>query len=508
MRAQLGAPVDANVAVQISVQDTGIGIAPEAQQRIFEHFSQADGTTTRRFGGTGLGLAICKRLVAAMGGSIAVESAPGQGSRFIVRMSLPQAHCREQATAESTSLAGVRVLVVDDNAANRQILGRQLQAWQMEVAYAASGAEALRQLRAAADRAMSFALAVLDMHMPEMDGLTLAKAIVQRPELGAPRLLMLASAAADVDQLARRESGIRHFLNKPVRRADLLRVMLSALDRPPASLPALALVAQAATDSVANPTDAGAAPACPQPHAAGALRGSVLLVEDNPVNQRVASAMLAKLGLRMQVANNGQEAVTMVWDQDFDIVLMDCQMPVMDGFEATAAIRALPGDRGRALPIIALTANAMSGDEQRCRDAGMSDFLAKPFALSRLQAVLQRWLPAQVDAPSAAEAAAVPAINDSTIERLRELDPDGGLDGAKELIRVFLDSAPENLGKMQGALDRRREDPVLERPRAQIGCGLCRRRILVRVVPPPRGDQHRPAAGAVAAAGRPGAPRT
>ena len=153
-------------------------------------------------------------------------------------MSLPQAHCREQATAESTSLAGVRVLVVDDNAANRQILGRQLQAWQMEVAYAASGAEALRQLRAAADRAMSFALAVLDMHMPEMDGLTLAKAIVQRPELGAPRLLMLASAAADVDQLARRESGIRHFLNKPVRRADLLRVMLSALDRPPASFPA------------------------------------------------------------------------------------------------------------------------------------------------------------------------------------------------------------------------------------------------------------------------------
>jgi len=452
VRAEVGPAAAGSRSVRISVEDTGIGIAPAAQQRIFEHFSQADGTTTRRFGGTGLGLAICKRLVVAMGGAIAVKSTPGQGSRFVVELKLPEASADELLVDPAEALVGIRVLVVDDNAANRQILGHDLQAWQMEVAFAASGAEALRLLRQAADAKAPFALAVLDMHMPEMDGLTLARCVTQRPELGEPQLLMLASAAADVDQLERRESGIRHFLNKPVRRSDLLRVLLSALET------ARPIVARPATPAHA---------AASAPSARGiALQGRVLLVEDNPVNQRVACAMLDKLGLQPRIANNGQEAVALVWDQDLDLVLMDCQMPVMDGYEATAAIRRLPDGRGQRLPIIALTANALPGDEQRCRDAGMNDFLAKPFAMARLRAVLERWLPAgnlvAPSSPAPAKGTGAPLapadelgapILDSAIERLRELDPDGGLDGAKELIQVFLESAPENIEKMQEALD-------------------------------------------------------
>ena len=451
VRAQVGSAQAGSRSVRISVEDTGIGIAPAAQQRIFEHFSQADGTTTRRFGGTGLGLAICKRLVAAMGGSISVDSAPGRGSRFIVELELPEARADAMLIDPAEALVGVRVLIVDDNAANRQILGHDLQAWQMDVAFAASGAEALRLLRQAADAKAPFALAVLDMHMPEMDGLTLARCVTRRPELGEPQLVMLASAAADIDLLERRETGIRHFLNKPVRRSDLLRVLLSAFEGARPSVPQPSTTAQAAARAPARGV---------------ALQGRVLLVEDNPVNQRVACAMLDKLGLQPHIANNGREAVALAWDQDLDLVLMDCQMPVMDGYEATAAIRRLPDGRGQRLPIIALTANALPGDEQRCQEAGMNDFLAKPFAMARLRAVLERWLPAssQVPPPSpasapvaAADAAAAdePAapILDSAIERLRELDPDGGLAGAKELIQVFLDSAPENLEKMQEALD-------------------------------------------------------
>ena len=356
VRVMLLDETDGEASVRLCVEDTGIGIAREAHARIFEHFSQADGSTTRQFGGTGLGLAICRRLLSLMGGSIRVESAPGQGSKFFVDLRLPKASA-PMAGLPTQVLAGVRVLVVDDNQTNREILQQQLEGWRMRVVCAEGGEEALRLMSQAAQAGLPFQLGVLDMHMPKMDGLQLAHAIQLQPELAATRLMMLTSTYANADQQARQEAGILRYINKPIRRADLFHVVSGILtSSPPAP-------------DVRSP---GPAP--------GAVRmqGTVLLVEDNPINQQVAKAMLIKLGLHITLASNGAEAVDLVWTRDFDLVLMDCQMPVMDGFEATATIRPLPEGRGVRHTIIALTANTMQGDQQRCLDAGMDDFLASP----------------------------------------------------------------------------------------------------------------------------------
>ncbi len=367
---------DAGAAVRLSVRDTGPGIAAQFHGKIFEHFSQADGSTTRQFGGTGLGLAICKRLLALMGGSISLASAPGQGSTFTIDVCLPPARHATAAELSSPALRGRRVLVVDDNRTTRDILAQQLQGWLMQVTCVESADQALRRVADAAQDGTAFDLAVIDMHLDGLGGQPLARAIRAHPGAAATQLLLLSSAYANADELTRHDAGALHYLNKPVRRADLLRTLTHVLARMAPGRPAPAPVPLAAS-------------------AETRLRGHVLLVEDNEVNQLVASQMLETLGLSCTVAGSGVQAISLVQAGEFDLVLMDCQMQGMDGFEATRRIRAweLAGARPTRLPIVALTANVMPGDREACLAAGMDDYLAKPIAMARLAEMLALHLP-------------------------------------------------------------------------------------------------------------------
>ena len=372
VRVTLGESQPGAAAIGICVQDTGIGIAPAAQDRIFDHFAQADGSTTREFGGTGLGLAICKRVLELMNGRISVESAPGHGSKFLIELQLPPTQGPTAAPLAHGMLEGVRALVVDDNQTNRDILQQQLQGWGMRVSCVGDGSAALQCVAEAAQCGDPFELAALDMHMPHMDGLQLARALHAAPEAAATKLIMLSSTYALTDQTERIESGILRYLNKPVRRADLFRAVTGILSAVP-------------LDSTARHRRIRLTTLPPGRR--------VLLVEDNPINQEVASAMLRKLGLAVTLATNGADAVELVQTHDFDLVLMDCQMPVFDGLEATRRIRAWETVAGRpALPIIALTANAMAEDRAACAEAGMNDYLTKPVTGRRLAELLAKYL--------------------------------------------------------------------------------------------------------------------
>jgi two-component system sensor histidine kinase/response regulator len=367
VRANLEAQAPTGVVVRFEVEDTGIGIAVDDRARMFEPFSQADSSTTRRYGGTGLGLAICQQLVTAMGGTIGVESRVGEGSTFWCTVPLAFAETADVQPRRTDELTGLRVLVVDDNQTNRMILHDQLDAWGMAVEVVDSGASALALMLVAGHSGHPFDLAVLDLCMPDMDGLELARHISGHADLAATVLVLLTSGP-DVGQVEARDAGISASLSKPVQLSRLQSTLREA----------------------AGTTREASRPAVVE-HASG--RGRVLVVEDGEINQLVAAGILEHLGFSVEVAGDGFEALAAMRETDFVAVLMDVQMPGMDGYQATAEIRRIEGDQ-RHTPIIAMTAGAVVGDAERCLAAGMDDYLSKPVDVAAVAAALGRWVPA------------------------------------------------------------------------------------------------------------------
>ncbi len=406
-------------AIRFEVSDTGVGISPEQQAKLFQPFTQADGSTTRKYGGTGLGLAISKQLVELMGGQIGMESKVGLGSVFWIAVRFPlQPDEVQQVATTPAALRGHRILIVDDHATNRRVLEQCFRGKGAVYESAENGSQALQCLRGAADRQTPFDLAILDMHMPGMDGLELARRIKAEKTISSTRLILLTSVGRRGDAKVAHDAGIVAYLTKPIRRSLLFECLNVVLGHPSESAGSLAPTPIITRHSLMETQKRS--------------RPLVLVVEDNPVNQKVAANMIEKLGYRVNVAANGREAVESLARMPYALVFMDCQMPEMDGFEATRAIREreaaeivssaefrVSGPRlnhsgsqpetsnqkletSHRVPIIAMTANAMAEDRDRCLEAGMDDFLSKPIVSKSLAAILHRWLPHETVSTKAA----------------------------------------------------------------------------------------------------------
>ena len=366
-------PQASPLLLHCSVRDTGIGIAPEKQAAVFEPFEQADTSTTRRFGGTGLGLAISTGLIDLMGGRIWLESEPGQGStfHFTVPVEVAPMSSSEPAVTPATSLRGMRILVVDDNATNRMILEEILNNWEMRPSVATGADEALEMMRAAAAQADPFLVVLADCHMPDADGFALSECIKHEPQLGSAMILMISSSDKPGDISRCEEAGMTAYLMKPIKQSELFDAIVAGLRISPCE------EIRAATLS---PN---------QRRPIGSLK--LLLAEDSVVNQRLAVALLERAGHKVTVAENGRIAVDRATDESFDVVLMDVQMPVMDGLEATTAIRAREQRVGGHIPIIAMTAHAMKGDREQCLASGMDGYVSKPIRSEELLAALEKY---------------------------------------------------------------------------------------------------------------------
>jgi CheY-like chemotaxis protein len=349
------------VTLHFAVKDTGIGIPPDKQKLIFEPFSQADMSTTRKYGGTGLGLSISIRLIEMMGGRIWLESEEGRGTmfHFTARLENASTMVSRPASVDPAMLDDVRVLVVDDNATNRQILETTLTYWRMISSSAAGAEDAIRLLKDAKSAGTPFGLMVVDCHMPDIDGFMLLERVQKLRELDGLITVMLTSGGQRGDGVRCKELGIAAYLIKPVLQSDLLEALLNVL----ASRQGVARPAKVVTRHTLRE---GRPP----------LR--ILLTEDNAVNQRIASRLLEKEGHVVVVADDGAKALKACKDNAFDLILMDVQMPVMDGIEATAAIRQTEKTTGQHIPIVAMTAHAMAGDRQRFLKAGMDGYVSKP----------------------------------------------------------------------------------------------------------------------------------
>jgi signal transduction histidine kinase/CheY-like chemotaxis protein len=363
--------------LRFQVRDTGIGVPKDKQDYIFEMFAQVDGSTTRRYGGTGLGLAISQQLLKLMGGRLLLESEPDKGStfHFTIELELAPEGVATRPPADLATLRGISVLVVDDNEVNRRILERLLERWQMRAVAVDSGAAALAAISQAHQSGTTFRLVLLDAHMPKMDGFELARRIHEMPELEGVIVMMLSSAHHMEDADKCRAAGIRRYLVKPIFQNELLQAILHAA---------------ADLEGISEAVPLKAPPPVQQPHGPS-LR--ILLAEDNPVNQRVAVKVLEKYGHTVTVAGNGREAVALALRQAFDLILMDIQMPEMDGYEATGAIREAEGASGAHTPIVALTAHANKSDQDRCLAAGMDDYISKPIHVEDLLQKVERFAP-------------------------------------------------------------------------------------------------------------------
>ena len=439
-----------HVTVRFEVKDTGIGITKEVQSRLFQPFKQADTSTTRKFGGTGLGLAISRQLARLMSGEIGVTSSPGVGSTFWFTAEFAkQLNAPQTASTVPLDLCGLRVLIVDDNPTNRHILHCQLSSWKMMPTCVPGGREALQTLKTAMNT-KPFDLALLDMQMPEMDVLLLASAIKSDPAMARMRLIILTSmghiAAKEIQKV-----GVDASLIKPVKQSLLYDKIASVVSGiPKESLPERV------------------EPTTPPPPSPIMKKTRVLVAEDNVINQMVTLGQLEKLGYHADLAINGLEVLIALRKTDYGIILMDCQMPEMDGYEATRRIRA---ERNPSRPpyIIAITAHAMAGDSAKCLAAGMDDYISKPVKLEELEAKLTRWenpdsqpsaresqdpTGSQTHPPAEKPAPEGRAISLERLETLKTLAPD--TDGAFfiMLLETFLDSAKSDMKEIKASIDR------------------------------------------------------
>ncbi len=451
-----------SVRLRFSIQDTGMGISEEHRKRLFQSFSQADGSTTRRFGGTGLGLAISKELVELMGGAIDCVSEPGKGSNFsfAVQLDINPIGNQEKKISHG-ELNGLRVLIIDDNAAHREVLEHQVEDWGMFRQSASGGSEGLEVLRFAAQHGRPYDLVILNMHLPKMDGLEVARRIKADPSISDVKQVMLTSVGLRGDAQRAKEAGVRAYLTKPVRQADLYSCLVAIMG---------------------NAEDVESAQLVTRYNLAVAesqFEGHVLLAEDNLVNQQVAMGMLKKLGCRVDLVGDGQEAVNALCSTSYDLVFMDCQMPVLDGYAATAEIRRLEQQAGELqhIPIVALTANALAGDREKCLAAGMDDYLSKPFKQEQILYVLERWLlpsgmepeplPAvetespvpdaelaavQVAAETAAAGLEGSPIDRAALDSICSLQMDGAPDMLSQIIQIYLNDAPKLLRQLNEAI--------------------------------------------------------
>ena len=368
--------VGGTAALEVSVRDTGLGISPDAQARLFNAFEQADDSTTRRFGGTGLGLAITRKLVEQMQGTVSVQSEPGRGSVFTFTMKLPVQHrCVRPAPSEPGALRGRRILVVDDNPTSLRLLGDLLRRWGAHpVDAVSSGAAALEELERAVAEGAPYDIVISDLLMPEMDGLELGRRIKHNPRLSRPRLALLTCVGPRAHTEESRQAGFDLCLFKPVRELHLFESLAKLVhDSPMAPRKPVATEASGSSTTTLS------------------RRGRILIAEDNPTNQRVAALMLRKLGFRPDVVANGKEALEALERIPYDLVLMDCQMPEMDGYEATRHLRRIDGPKA-GTKIVAMTANAIQGDREKCLEAGMDDYIAKPVRTDELTGVLRKYL--------------------------------------------------------------------------------------------------------------------
>jgi two-component system sensor histidine kinase/response regulator len=447
----LGLVEDAEAAaiVHFEVKDTGIGMTEEQRSRLFESFSQADASTTRRFGGTGLGLAISKQLVELMGGEIGVESEWGVGSTFFFSLPLEkQPEGARFVPAPTADLEDTKVLIVDDNETNRKIVYEQVISWGMKNGMALDGQSALEMLRRASWLGEPYDLAILDMQKPQMGGVELARKIRADPRVSSTKLVMLSSIGQRGESEEAGQAGMDAYLTKPVRQSQLYDAIATvlgttieeeALKKTKRELPSLV------TSYSLN-----------EARARSRLR--ILVAEDNAVNQKVVVKMLERLGYWADVAADGLEAVEALSRIPYGAVLMDVQMPEMDGYEATAEIRHREG-LDKHTPIIAMTANVMRGDRERALETGMDDYVSKPVNLERLKEVLARWVSREEKkaeqgayATEAAAAASGPSIDHSVLDGLRDLQGEGEPDILCELIELFLADVPSQLDALREAV--------------------------------------------------------
>jgi signal transduction histidine kinase/CheY-like chemotaxis protein/HPt (histidine-containing phosphotransfer) domain-containing protein len=453
-RVRIASEDNQAVMLRFEVHDTGIGISREARGRLFEAFSQADDSTTRKYGGTGLGLAISKQLVELMGGAIGVENARPQGSLFWFTVAFDKRRVDPDAAGDHQhTIDGLRVLVVDENETSRVGLERHLAAWRVECDGADSADEALERLHDAARAGRPYDATIIDMELAHVSGLLLAASIKSDPTTRSTRLILLSPEKLAADPVQRREAGVAYQLIKPARAADLFACLAT---RPRGQV---------------APAPRFVPPQRLRPDADRPRARRVLLAEDNPVNVEVARAMLESLDLRVDCARNGEEALRAVREGEtagqYDCVLMDCQMPVMDGFAATAAMRREEREagRGRVLPIIAITANALQGDREACLAAGMDDYLSKPFTQQELAAVIGRWIALPLaatvhhdDEPPRLPLASVEVIqrdvvNRVALENIRALSRERGDALVQKVIAAYVDDTPRQLGTLRRAID-------------------------------------------------------